>query len=298
MNVVITGGTGFVGSHLCRHLLAAGHRVAALGTRAEFDRQHSLLEYVRADTARAGQWQQHIAEADLIFNLAGKSIFHRWSKRSKNAMTASRIETTRNLVAALPASSRAVLVSTSAAGYYGNRRDELLTEDAAPGDDFLARLSREWEEQALRATDKGARVVTARFGIVLGTTGGALGAMLPAFRWFVGGPLGDGTQWFPWIHVDDLIAALDFLARENDLQGPFNLCAPNPVRNADLARILGRVLKRPAKLAMPAMALKMLMGELASVLLASQRVVPQKLLDCGFKFQYPKLEDALRNLLG
>ena len=212
-------------------------------------------------------------------------------------MMASRIETTRNLVAALPASSCAVLVSTSAVGYYGNRRDELLTEDAAPGDDFLARLSREWEEQALPAADKGARVVTARFGIVLGTTGGALGAMLPAFRAFVGGPLGDGTQWFPWIHVDDLIGALDFLARGTDLQGPFNLCAPNPVRNADLARILGRVLGRPAKLAMPAMALKILMGELASVLLAGQRVVPQKLLGCGYKFQYPQLEAALRNLL-
>ena len=297
MNVVITGGTGFVGSHLCRHLLAAGHRVAALGTRPDFDLQHSSLEYVRADTTQAGEWQECIAGADLIFNLAGKSIFHRWSKRYKDAMMASRIETTRNLVAALPASSCAVLVSTSAVGYYGNRRDELLTEDAAPGDDFLARLSREWEEQALPAADKGARVVTARFGIVLGTTGGALGAMLPAFRAFVGGPLGDGTQWFPWIHVDDLIGALDFLARGTDLQGPFNLCAPNPVRNADLARILGRVLGRPAKLAMPAMALKILMGELASVLLAGQRVVPQKLLGCGYKFQYPQLEAALRNLL-
>lgn len=298
MNVVITGGTGFVGSHLCRHLLAAGHRVAALGTRAEFDLRHSMLEYVRADTARAGEWQQRIVDADLIFNLAGKSIFHRWSKRYKDAMIASRIETTRNLVAALPASSRAVLVSTSAVGYYGNRRDELLTEDASPGDDFLARLSRQWEEQALRAADKGVRVVTARFGIVLGTAGGALGAMLPAFKSFVGGPLGDGTQWFPWIHVDDLIAALDFLAWGSDLEGPFHLCAPNPVRNAELARILGRVLGRPAKMAMPAMVLKLLMGELASVLLASQRVVPRKLLDSGYKFHYPELEDALRNLLG
>lgn len=298
MNIVITGGTGFVGRHLCHHLLDAGHRVVALGTRPEFDLQHSLLDYVRADTTQTGEWQQRIADADLIFNLAGKSIFHRWSKRYKDAMLASRIETTRNLVEALPASSSAVLVSTSAVGYYGNCRDEILTEATPSGGDFLARLSQEWEEQALRAADKGARVVTARFGIVLGTTGGALGAMLPAFRSFVGGPLGNGSQWFPWIHVDDLIGALDFLARRSDLQGPFNLCAPNPVRNAELARILGRVLGRPAKISMPAMALKILMGELASVLLASQRVVPQKLLDCGYQFHYPELEDALRHLLG
>jgi uncharacterized protein len=298
MNVVITGGTGFVGRQLCRHMLDRGHSVVALGTRPDFDLQHSRLTYVRADTSATGPWQRRLTDADLIVNLAGRTIFHRWSHRYKNAMTASRVQTTRNLVDALPASSRAVLVSTSAVGYYGNCGDARLTETSPPGEDFLARLSRDWEAAALKAADKGVRVVTARFGIVLGAGGGALAAMLPAFRRFAGGPLGTGRQWFPWIHQDDLIAALDFLASEGDLHGPVNVCAPNPVRNADLARTLGRVLGRPAKLAVPEVALRLVAGELTTALLASQRAVPQRLLAGGFEFQYPELEGALRHLLG
>ncbi len=298
MKAVITGGTGFVGSHLGRFLIDAGHEVTALGTRAHFDPgANSRFHYIRGDTTAAGDWQEHVARADLVFNLAGRTIFRRWSRKYKAQIYDSRIRTTRHVVEALPSSGSAVLISTSAVGYYGDCGDRELAEDAAAGNDFLAGLGKAWEAAALAAEKKGVRVVLARFGIVLGADGGALSKMIPSFRSFVGGPLGGGHQWFPWIHLRDVIRALAFLASRGDLKGPFNLCAPNPVRNGDMARALGAALDRPAKLAVPAFVLRTMMGELAGVLLGSQRAIPASLLEAGFQFEFPGIDGALEDIV-
>jgi len=190
------------------------------------------------------------------------------------------------------------LISTSAVGYYGNCGDIELNEDSPAGQDFLASLAMNWEAEAKKGEAKGARVVLARFGIVLGRDGGALAKMIPAFRSFVGGPLGNGRQWFPWIHIQDLLGALNFLAARSDLKGAFNLCAPHPVTNAEMADALGKSLGRPAKMAVPAFVLKMMMGELGGVLLSSQRALPAKLLAAGFDFGFPQIEAALADLIG
>lgn len=296
MHVLITGGTGLVGRHLTDRFLDQGHRVTLTASRAATESSGSC-RILQADTAQPGDWQQVAAEADLIVNLAGRNIFHRWSEAYKQQMVASRIRTTQNLVDALSGGRPAVLISTSAVGYYGDGGDAPLSESAPGGDDFLARLSADWESAALGAVAKGARVVLARFGIVLEASGGALAKMLPAFRMFAGGPLGSGRQWFSWIHMADLLAAIEFLAGRDDLSGPFNLCSPHPVRNRDLARTLGSALGRPAFMPVPALALRLLMGEMAGVLLAGQRVLPDRLSAAGFQFQYPHLERALSDLL-
>jgi uncharacterized protein (TIGR01777 family) len=297
MNIAITGGSGFVGGHLSRYLIEQGHRVVALGTRPRYSGPASpLFRYVSANTAEAGEWQDHIAAADVVFNLAGRTIFQRWSPKYKQQIFDSRIRTTRHVVKALDPSRKTALISTSAVGYYGSCGDRELPESAPAGEDFLAEVGKAWESEALAAQDRGARVVLARFGIVLGVDGGALSKMIPAFRSFVGGPLGNGRQWFPWIHMADVIGALDFLAGRSDLRGPFNLCAPNPVRNGDMAAALGRALGRPAKMAVPAFVLKTVMGELAGVLLASQRALPSNLLAAGYHFNFPEIGSALEDL--
>ncbi len=298
MKVVITGGSGFVGRHLSHYLLTAGHTVTALGTRPTHDRiSHERYHYIPADTSQPGQWQDRVARADWIINLAGRTIFKRWTRKYKRQIYDSRILTTRNIVAALPDPTPAVLISTSAVGYYGNGGEAELTEDSPSGKDFLADLVKDWEAEAHRATAKGARVAVARFGIVLGADGGALAKMVPAFRFFVGGPLGNGRQWFPWIHIEDLVRALVYMATHNDLTGQFNMTAPHPVRNGDMALALGRVLGRPALLAVPRFMLKVTMGELAGVLLSSQRALPTHLLKAGFEFSYSKIDDALVDLV-
>ncbi len=298
MEVAITGGSGFVGSHLGRYLLSEGHKVTAIGNRADYRLiEHERFTYVSADTTQPGDWQNAIAGADLVFNLAGRTIFKRWTKSYKQQIYDSRILTTRYLVEALPSSSQTILVSTSAVGYYGDCGDTELTEASSPGRDYLADVAKAWEAEATAAEAKGARVAIARFGIVLGADGGAFAKMLPAFKSFVGGPLGNGKQWFPWIHIQDMVAALWFLGAGTELSGPFNLCAPYPVRNSAMAAALGKVLDRPAGMPAPAFMLKMMMGELAGVLLASQRTLPSNLLESGFQFRFPKIDAALENLV-
>ena len=298
MKVFITGGTGFVGRYLTRFLVDKGHRVIATGLRPTQDNiHHDQFEYIPADTTQPGSWQEELANSDAVINLAGKTIFKRWSKSYKQEIYNSRILTTRNLVEALPQKEGIIFCSTSAVGYYGDGGDETLSEDAAKGGDFLAHVSSGWEEAAMAAAGKEARVVILRFGIVLGNDGGALVKMIPAFKAFAGGPLGSGKQWFPWIHIDDLLAALAFVMENKEIRGPVNFCAPHPVRNRDLAKALGKVLGRPSVMPAPAFMIRMVMGEMGTALLASQRVVPDKLLSHGFNFQYPEIQDALKNLI-
>jgi hypothetical protein len=201
-------------------------------------------------------------------------------------------------VDALPQdSSNITLLSTSAVGYYGFHRDEELTENSPAGNDFLARLANDWEQEALRAQEKGARVVITRFGIVLGKNGGALGQMIPLFRFFLGGPLGNGRQWFSWIHMEDLADGFMFLLNHPEIKGPVNLCSPRPVRDKDLGKAIGKVLRRPSWMPAPGFMVKWILGEFGSVLLEGQRVIPRRLLDAGFQFRYPDIEEALKNIL-
>jgi len=230
-------------------------------------------------------------------NLAGVSIFRRWTPTNKKGIYDSRILSTRNLVESLPLNNGFVLSSASAVGCYGNRGDDLLTEDEPFGTDFLAGVSRDWEAEAFTAEEKGIRVVAMRFGIVLGKNGGAMKKMVPLFRFFVGGPLGNGLQWFPWIHIDDLISAIIFVLENESINGAVNFCSPNPVRNRELAKNLGRVLKRPAYMPAPAFFIRLFLKELGSSFLSSQRTVPDKLLAHGFNFQYPDIKEAVRNIL-
>lgn len=298
MKIAITGGSGFVGTHLARLFIDKGHQVTAVGTRSAHPSiRHDAFTYQSADTTQPGKWQQAIASADTIFNLAGRTIFKRWSHRYKQQIYDSRILTTRNVVDALSADNPPTLVSTSAVGYYGDSGDDLLTEDSSPGTDFLAELAIQWEAEANHAKAKGARVAIARFGIILGRDGGALAKMVPAFNSFMGGPIGSGRQWFPWIHISDHINALNFLATQPTVSGAFNLCAPHPVINKEMAQALGNALGRPAIMAVPGFMLKMTLGEAGGVLLASQRAVPADLLAAGFTFQYATIEAALAELV-
>jgi uncharacterized protein (TIGR01777 family) len=299
MKILITGGTGFVGSALTRRLLEQGHEITVIGSSSRCRlAAHSQLAYISADTTRPGAWQQRVAEQDALVNLAGRSVFNLWTETYKQSIYNSRILTTRNLVAALPANTGAVLLSTSAAGYYGDGGEDEKTETSAGGADFLAQVCREWEAEADKAGEKGARVVLMRFGVVLGKGGGALATMKTPFQLGLGGPIGSGKQWFPWIHLDDLVGAILFLLTAEECRGPFNFAAPEPVRQKDFARQLGAVLHRPALLPTPAFVMKLILGEFGRSLLQGQKVRPQALTDSGYLFTYPDLQSALREILG
>lgn len=294
MKILITGGLGFVGAHLSNYLLNHGHQVTAIGRPSSQHRiTHDSYRYLSADTTQSGPWQEALSDMDAVVNLAGKSIFKRWSEKYKQDIYDSRMLTTRNVVSALPAGKTITLCSASGAGYYGNRADDILDEAQPPGDDFLARVSIDWEKEAFQAVEKGVRTVTMRFGVILGKNGGAMAKMIPAFKGFIGGPMGNGRQWFPWIHVDDLMAAIVFIWQHQQISGPVNFCAPNPVRNRDLAKSLGKILNRPAAMPAPAFMIRLVLGEFGNVLLDSQRAMPDKLLKHGFQFKYPDIEKAI-----
>jgi uncharacterized protein len=298
MKLLITGGLGFVGRQLSAQLLTAGHHVTALGRNPNpVLIPNENFNYIAADTTREGDWQESVVGFDAVINLAGQSIFRRWNDRNKQLMYDSRVLTTRYLVAAIPADKKMVFLSTSAVGYYGNRQDDILVESEPGSDDFLGVLARDWEAEALKAEKKGARVAIMRFGIVLGNGGGALGMMQPAFKLFLGGPLGKGAQWFPWIHMADLVSAIQFLLENESCSGPFNFCAPEPVRNRDLAATLGRALTRPSLLPVPAFMVRFILGELGDVLMASSRAIPEKLRQGGFSFRFPDVASALLDLV-
>jgi uncharacterized protein (TIGR01777 family) len=297
MKITIVGASGFVGRALTRALLEEGHEITGMGTsRTHPMRAMPNFSWISADTSQAGAWQTAVETADAVVNLAGQTIFRRWTRRYKARIIDSRLKTTANIVSALKGENQ-ILVSTSAVGYYGSRGDETLTEASSPGDDFLARLAVDWEKAALEAEKKGTRVVTMRFGVVLGVGGGALTQMLPAFRCFFGGPLSSGLQWFAWIHMADLLAAIQFFLNRDDIHGPFNCCSPESVRQKDFAQALGTVLGRPALMPVPSLALRVMLGEMAGVLMASQRAKPERLVSEGFTFGFAGIEKALADLV-
>ncbi len=298
MKIFIAGGSGFVGNFLSRHLVDRGHLVIASGMRPRHVMEGvKQFEYVSADTTVPGPWQEHVRRVDAIVNLAGRNLFRYWTDKTKRQIYDSRILTTRNLVMAMEENQAAVLLNTSAIGFYGDRGDDILNEDSSAGDDFLAHVSVDWEREALQAELKGARVALLRFSVILGRDGGALAKMLPAFKFFAGGPMGSGRQWFSWMHIQDLAAAVEMILLDQEMSGAFNCCSPLPERNHIFAKALGKAIGRPAFLKTPAFVIKGVMGELGGVILVSQRCVPQKLQRHGFEFRYPDVKNALENLL-
>jgi len=294
MNILVTGGTGFIGAALLPALQAAGHQVTVL-TR---DAGNAKLP---RDVTAIERLEMLATAPDAVINLAGENLGgRRWNARSKQLFVDSRIGTTTRLLDAIkrwPTPPK-VLVNGSAIGWYGSRGDNVLTENSTPGEGFAAELCAKWEAVATSAETLGVRVACVRIGIVLGLPGGALGQMLPPFKLGLGGRLGSGRQWMSWVHRDDLVALMLRLVEDDSLRGAFKGTAPEPVRNADFTRALGRALKRPAVLPMPGFALRTLVGEMADeLLLQGQQVRPERMLAAGFTFQYPKLEDALAALL-
>lgn len=296
MNITITGATGFVGGRLTEKLLAEGHRIHALG------RNRGNLP----TTVRFSDWNaqeeppaESLMNCDVLVHLAGEPVAQRWTPEVKARIRSSRIDGTRHLVDALSTQARRpnVLICASAVGYYGSRGSEVLDEESAPGDDFLARLARDWEHAAGLARALGIRVVCMRIGVVLGSGGGALTKMLSSFRLGLGGHIGSGKQWMSWIHIDDLVDMILFAIEKGTINGPLNGTAPNPVTNADFTRKLAAVLHRPAFLAVPGFGLKLLFGEMAQVILGGQRVIPKNALEAGYPFRYSELKPALAAIL-
>jgi hypothetical protein len=292
VRVLITGGTGFVGAPLCRALEAAGHAVTVVS------REPSR---VAGRAIGWGELARAVGGSEALVNLAGEPIAaRRWTAAQKARIRESRVGATRALVDAVASADRrpALLVSASAVGYYGSRGDEPLDEQAAPGTDFLATVCRAWEAEAARAERLGLRVVRLRLGVVLAGDGGALARMLPPFRAFAGGRIGSGRQWMSWIHRDDVKRLVLAALADERWQGPVNATAPTPVRNADFARALGRVLRRPAWLPVPGLALRLALGEMADMLLGGQRVLPVAAERLGYDWRHPEVAGALAASVG
>lgn len=303
MRVTVTGATGVIGTAVVRELTARGDEVTALSRDAERARGKLGTE--------AATWADPKAEQPpldalrgraAVVHLLGETVAQRWSDAAKREIRESRVLATRNLVEALgnlpdPERPR-VLVSQSAAGWYGQRGDERLDESAPSGDDFLALLVRDWEAEARGAEEHGVRVVLTRTGVVLAESGGALDKMLPFFKAGIGGPVAGGRQYVPWVHLADVAGAIAFALDTEAASGPMNVTAPEPVPNGELSKTLGRVLRRPAFAPVPALAVKALYGEMAEIVTTGQRAVPARLEELGYTFRQPELEAALRDATG
>jgi uncharacterized protein (TIGR01777 family) len=299
MKIVIAGGSGFLGMALTRALIQAGNAVAIL-TRGSAGEAAGVRRVTWTPDGDTGRWAAALAGADVVVNLAGESIAAgRWSAARKRRIEASRLHATRSLVAAIAAQNPRprVFVSASAVGYYGPRGDDLITEAAGPGHDFLAGVCAKWEAEAERAADLGVRVLQPRTGLVLARGGGALPKMLLPFRLGGGGRLASGSQYWPWIHLDDWVRLISWTLGAPALSGPVNATAPTPVTNAEFSRALGRAMHRPALLPAPAFALRLMLGEMAvALLLSGQRAIPAKAIATGFVFRFTTVGDALADL--
>ncbi len=298
MNILITGGTGFVGSELCPMLLQQGHYLTII------TRSPKKYKEEQAKNQQFISWDANLVEAmektDAVINLAGENIFgQRWTDTVKKRIHNSRVESTKTLVEAMKAADNPpeVMVSASAAGYYGGRGTDILTEDEPPGSDFLAQVCVDWEAAAKPAKEAGVRLAIPRIGIVLEQGGGALQKMIPAFKLFVGGPIGRGTQFVPWIHRHDLCRGLIYPLKNDGFDGVYNLNAPNPVTMQELANALGDVMNRPAKLKVPEFVLNVALGEAAEPILESLRVRPKQLQKVDFEFKFTHVREALSEIL-
>ncbi len=303
MRIILTGGTGFIGTPLRHELLAQGHRVILLTrdpARLSHKRSDDRLEVIPWDGMSLDPLAQRMTTVDAVINLAGEPIAaQRWSSAQKEKILQSRIQGTQALIQAMAQAKKrpAVLINASAVGFYGDVPEGDVLETRDQGSGFLADTCHRWEQEAHQAQALEVRVVCLRIGIVLGPEGGALGKMLLPFKMGVGGPLGSGKQWFPWIHREDVLGIILFALQQTGLSGAINVAAPDPVRMEEFCRVLGEVMHRPAWVTTPAWVLKPLLGEMSELVLAGQKAIPQKLIQAGYHFRYPQLMGALRDIV-
>ena len=301
MKIIVTGATGLIGKKLTAKLLERGDEVTVF-TRSVNKAKEKMkaTHFVEWNPMNISAWINHIEDKDAIINLAGENIMNRrWNEEHKKNIFQSRLIATRALVNAMyhVQNKPSVFISASAIGYYGFTGDELITEELKPGTDFLAILTQKWEREAIDAEYLGVRRVSLRIGIVLDKTEGALAKMLTPFKFFVGGPIGTGQQWFSWIHIDDLVKFILFSLDNKQIKGSFNLTSPKPVRMYEFAATLGKILNRPCLFRVPALILKIILGEGAEYLLHGSKVIPAKTLATRFEFDFTNVEDALMDLL-
>jgi uncharacterized protein (TIGR01777 family) len=303
MKIIITGGTGVIGQALTAELTEAGHQVTIFTRNPQ--KSVSGAKMVQWDIDQIEPWLHHIESADAIVHLAGENLAGsgffptRWTLERKQRIVDSRIKTGKALTQAIEQAQRKpkVFIQASAIGYYGPHNDEVVTESDKPGGDFLAQTCVEWENATKAVDTLGVRRAVIRTGIVLTPDSGALSRLLLPYKYFVGGPFGNGRQWYSWIHIADEVSAIRFLIENPGAVGTFNLTAPNPLPNKDFGKTLGKVLNRPSWIPVPGFILNILFGEVATVVVDGQRVISKRLLDLGYQFKYPELESALKNLL-
>jgi uncharacterized protein (TIGR01777 family) len=299
MNILMTGVTGLIGKALCQKLKKAGHSIVGLSRSPERSGKLAVDEILKWD-GQSPLPQEYLQGIEAVVHLSGEPVAEgRWSDERKKRIHDSRVLSTRSLVEAMRAADvkPAVFVCGSAVGFYGDRADEELDEKSPAGTGFLAEVCKEWEAEANRARELGIRTVEVRTGVVFAKDGGALKKILPPFKMGVGGPLGNGRQWFPWIHLDDIVGLFEFALHNTALNAAINGTAPEIVTNAEFTKQLGNVLHRPAFFPVPSFALNLLFGEMSVVLLASQRALPKAALAAGYQFQYPNLTPALENIV-
>jgi hypothetical protein len=307
MRIVIAGGTGLIGRPLVSTLLGDGHDIVVLSRNP--DKYRAILPekvlLVPWDAQTAGKWSRELDGADAIINLAGENLAGdnflpgRWTEQKKRRVRESRINAGSAIVEGMKAveNKPQLLIQSSAVGYYGPGGDDIVTEKTPPGEDFLSMLCVEWEASSAEVESLGVRRAVIRTGLVLTPDGGPLAREILLFKLYSGGYFGDGKQWWPWIHMDDVIRSIQFLLDDNQAIGPFNLAAPNPVTNRDFGQIMGKVMGKPALVPVPRFALNIVVGEVATIVADGQRAVPEKLIDQGFTFRFTELEPALRDLL-
>lgn len=302
--VIVTGGTGFIGRHLSKRLMEKGYEVVCLTRNVSSAKQEgdSRILFTGWDGRTAVGWGGYAEGSAAIVNLAGENLASgRWDKKRKQRIIQSRLQAGKAVVDAVKSARRkpGVVIQASAVGFYGNRGDEVVDEASGPGRGFLAEVVREWEGSTAEIEALGARRAVIRTGLVLGSEGGALPRLVLPFRFFVGGPLGNGRQWVSWIHVEDEVQAILYLMEHPELAGVFNLTSPHPLRNGDFHRKLGRVLKRPSWMPVPGFLLRMLFGKMSEeTILSSQKVMPARLEEAGYEFVFPEAEKALTDILG
>ncbi|MCA0984035.1 TIGR01777 family oxidoreductase [Halobacillus yeomjeoni] len=299
MNIVVTGGTGFVGRHLTETLVREGHHVYILTRSPENKENTGSVTYV-GWLKEEYDPSEHLPHIDAIVNLAGESLNSgRWTEERKKSILNSRLDATQgvlDLIDRLPKKPE-VLVNASAVGYYGQSKTKTFTEETTtPGNDFLANVVTQWEDRASQAVEKGLRTVYVRFGIILGEEG-ALPKMILPYKMMIGGNLGSGEQWMSWVHIQDVVGLIDFAIHHKEIEGPLNGTAPEPKRNKDFGKILSDVLNRPHWIPAPAFALKIALGDMSTLLLNGQCVVPKKATTRGYHFRYPELKTALESIL-
>jgi uncharacterized protein (TIGR01777 family) len=305
MRIIISGGTGLIGSKLVDSLAAEQHEVLVLSRSPEKYTFPPGVTGVKWNGRTAEGWGHLVNETDAIINLAGENIAgtgfipSRWTPERKQRIHDSRLQAGKAVVEAFKAATNkpSVLIQSSAVDYYGPRGDEIITEEAAPGSSFLSHVCQDWEQATQAVEALGVRRAIIRTGVVLSMEGGALPITVLPYRLFVGGPLGNGRQWWPWIHIDDEVRAIRFLLENEAANGVFNLTAPNPLTNRAFSKVIGQVLKRPSFIPVPTFALKLALGEVSTLVLDGQRAVPQRLEAAGFIFRFPDAKSALTDLL-